>query len=59
MAEKHRFLLRVDPRLYAALERWAGDEMRSVNAQIEFLLRDATVRAGRLKASTGDDQVQR
>ena len=35
------FLLRMDPRLYAELERWARDEMRSVNGQIEFLLRRA------------------
>jgi len=39
--------LRIDPRLYAALERWAGDELRSVNAQIEYLLTDAVKRAGR------------
>lgn len=50
MAEKKRFLLRVDPRLYEALERWAADELRSVNGQIEFLLADAARRAGRVKA---------
>ena len=50
MAEKKRFLLRVDAELYAALQRWAADEMRSVNAQIEFLLREAARRAGRGKA---------
>lgn len=49
MAARKRFLLRVDPAVYEALERWAGDELRSVNAQIEFLLRDALRRAGRLK----------
>ena len=43
MTEKKRFLLRLEPELYAALERWAADELRSVNGQIEFLLR----RAGR------------
>lgn len=47
MAEKKRFLLRLDADLYAALEKWAADELRSVNAQIEYLLRDAVRRAGR------------
>jgi len=41
MAEKKAFLLRIDPALWAALERLAQGELRSVNAQIEFLLRDA------------------
>lgn len=49
-AEKKKFLLRVDPRLYDALEKWAADEMRSVNGQIEYLLADALRRAGRSKA---------
>jgi hypothetical protein len=40
--------LRIDRRLYDALERWAADDLRSVNAQIEFLLRDSLRRAGRL-----------
>ncbi len=49
MAEQRKaYPLRIDPRLYDALERWAADELRSVNAQIEFLLRDALRRAGRL-----------
>jgi hypothetical protein len=48
MAEKKKFLLRIDPELYDALERWAADELRSVNAQIEFLLRQALRRNGRL-----------
>lgn len=50
MAEKKRFLLRLDPHLYAALERWAADELRSVNAHIEYLLRQAARKAGRLRA---------
>ena len=49
MPEKKRFLLRLDPGVYAALEHWAADEFRSANGQIEFLLRDALRRAGRLK----------
>lgn len=47
MAERKRYLLRIDPRLYDVLERWSADELRSVNAQIEYLLSDAARRAGR------------
>ena len=46
MAEKKAFLLRIDPALWAALERLAQGELRSVNAQIEFLLRDALSHRG-------------
>ena len=53
MAEKKKFLLRIDPDLYNALERWASDELRSANAQIEFLLKEALKRAKRDKASSG------
>lgn len=48
MGERKPFLLRLDPQLHEALQRWADDELRSVNAQIEFLLRQALSRAGRL-----------
>ncbi|HWP96981.1 MAG TPA: hypothetical protein VN426_09020 [Syntrophomonadaceae bacterium] len=48
MASKKSFLLRVDPGMYEALEKWSADELRSVNAHIEYLLRDALKRAGRL-----------
>jgi hypothetical protein len=48
MTERKPFLLRIDPRLHEALQRWADDELRSVNAQIEFLLRRALSDAGRL-----------
>jgi len=47
MAERKPFLLRLDPRLYEALRGWADDELRSVNAQIEFLLRQALRQANR------------
>jgi hypothetical protein len=53
MAEKKRFLLRLDDAVYGALERWASDELRSVNGQIEFVLKDALKRAGRLKPGGG------
>jgi hypothetical protein len=41
MAERKPFLLRIDPALWADLEAWAQDELRSVNGQIEFILRQA------------------
>ncbi|MBF2001260.1 MAG: hypothetical protein IGS50_22235 [Synechococcales cyanobacterium C42_A2020_086] len=47
--EKKRFLLRLDPELYAVLEKWAADELRSVNAQVEYLLKEAAQRSGRWK----------
>jgi hypothetical protein len=49
MAKKKNFPLRIDPALYEVIERWAQDEFRSVNAHIEFLLREAAKREGRLK----------
>ncbi|WP_197028353.1 MULTISPECIES: hypothetical protein [unclassified Bacillus (in: firmicutes)] len=49
MADKKRFLLRIDQKTYDALERWANDEFRSVNAQIELLLKKALKENGRLK----------
>ena len=55
MAERKAFLLRVDRALLDAVQRWANDDLRSVNAQIELLLRDALKRAGRLPKPTGDD----
>jgi hypothetical protein len=42
MAERKQFLLRIDPQLWAELEAWAADELRSVNGQIEYVLREAT-----------------
>jgi hypothetical protein len=51
VAERKPFLLRIDADLYAALARWADDEMRSLNGQIEFLLRRALAGAGRLSTS--------
>ena len=48
MAERKPFLLRVDRALLDAVQRWADDDLRSLNGQIEFLLRDAVKKAGRL-----------
>jgi hypothetical protein len=47
MAPRKGFPLRLDPRVYEALRRWADDELRSVNAQIELVVRDALRAAGR------------
>lgn len=49
MAKKESFLLRTDPEVLDALRRWANDELRSANGQLEFLLRRALIREGRLK----------
>lgn len=48
VADKKPVLLRIDPELHEALQRWAGDELRSVNAQIEYLLRRSLQDAGRM-----------
>jgi len=53
MSEKKKFLLRLDERLFAALEKWAADDLRSVNAEIEFILANAVKKAGRLKGAGG------
>ncbi|MFZ3102147.1 MAG: hypothetical protein WA131_10415 [Desulfitobacteriaceae bacterium] len=52
---KKQFPLRLDPNLYSALERWAADEFRSVNAHIEFLLREAARKANRLNSQTNSE----
>jgi hypothetical protein len=49
MSERKAFLLRIDPKLLEAVQRWADDDLRSLNAQIEFLLRRTLRDAGRLK----------
>jgi hypothetical protein len=58
MAERKPFLLRIDADLFAALEAWAQDELRSVNGQIEYLLRQAIEkRKGRQPARADADEV--
>jgi hypothetical protein len=49
VSERKPFLLRVDPKVLKALEKWASDDLRSVNGQIEYLLRKALAEAGRAK----------
>ncbi|RFU39413.1 hypothetical protein DZF91_22340 [Actinomadura logoneensis] len=51
--ERKKILLRLDPAVHDALARWAGDELRSTNAQIEFLLRRALADAGRMPKDAG------
>ena len=53
MVERKTLLLRLDPTVHDALARWAADELRSTNAQIEFLLRRALAEAARLPDGTG------
>jgi hypothetical protein len=62
MAERKPFLLRLDRATHDALERWAADELRSLNAQIEYLLRRSLREAGRLSHpatdSSGDAEAE-
>ncbi len=53
MAEKKAFLLRLDASMFDALQRWAADDLRNANAQMEFLLRMSLREAGRLPSSEG------
>ena len=53
MTERKSVLLRLDPAVHDALAKWASDELRSTNAQIEFLLRRALAQAGRLPGRAG------
>jgi len=55
VAERKPFLLRIDSTVLDAVQRWANDDLRSLNAQIEFLLRDALRRAGRLPRVDGNE----
>jgi hypothetical protein len=55
MPEKKKFLLRIDENVHAALEKWAADDLRSINAQIEFLLTQAVKNAGRVKITNPNE----
>ena len=59
MAERKPFLLRMDPRILEALQAWAADDLRSLNGQIEFLLRRALERESRLPAKNGESGENR
>jgi hypothetical protein len=56
--ERKSFLLRVDPKLHDALRRWADDDFRSLNAQIEMLLRQVVHKSGRLKDENHHEERQ-
>jgi hypothetical protein len=58
MAQRKPFLLRLDPSTHEALQAWADSELRSINAQIEYLLRKALREAGRLPSSKEEDQSE-
>ena len=53
MSKREAFLMRVDPEVLDAVRRWARDDLRSVNAQVEVILRRALMREGRLPKKTG------
>jgi hypothetical protein len=55
VAEKKAYPLRINAEVLAAIQRWSDDELRSLNAQIEYLLRDALRRAGRLPHATSKE----
>ena len=54
MASKKSFVLRIDEDVYKALEKWAADEFRSVNGQIEWMVSQKLKELGRLKAGKGE-----
>jgi hypothetical protein len=56
VGERKPFLLRIDPELYDALQRWASDELRSLNGQIEFVLRQGLRAAGRVPREDGREE---
>jgi hypothetical protein len=56
MAEKKAYPLRINAEVLAAAQRWADDELRSLNAQIEYVLRDALRKAGRLPGPRQDNE---
>lgn len=58
MSEKKKFLLRLDEHLYTALEKWAADDLRSVNAQIEFLLKEVVRKAGRTREAKNNEEIK-
>ena len=59
MAERKPFLLRIDSAVLEAVQKWAADDLRSMNAQVEFILREALKRAGRMKDSDADEALKK
>lgn len=59
MAKRKQYPLRIDPTVWDAIERWAADDMRSANGQVEWILREALRRAGRLPSkATREEEGQ-
>ena len=56
MAARKSFALRIDVKIFEAMQRWSKDDLRSLNAQIEFVLRDALRRSGRLQRPEDQDE---
>jgi len=56
MSDKKAYPLRINAQVLAAMQRWSDDELRSLNAQIEYVLRDALRNSGRLKAAAAVDE---
>jgi len=59
LADKKAYPLRISPEVLDAVQRWAEDELRSVNAQIEYVLRDALRKAGRMKAESNSESKKK
>ncbi|HLK31204.1 MAG TPA: hypothetical protein VKT28_21680 [Puia sp.] len=59
MADKKSFVLRIEEATYKALEKWAADEFRSVNGQIEYLLNNALKDTGRIKPASNKSQTEK
>ena len=57
--DRKAFLLRIDPELWAELETWAADELRSVNGQVEYVLRQAVQKRKRAQAAQDDEERKR
>ena len=58
MSKRKAFALRVDEKTFAAMQRWAEDDLRSLNGQIEYVLREALRKAGRLPAPDAQDSKE-
>jgi hypothetical protein len=59
MSDKKPFVLRIDPDKLKALEKWAADEFRSTNGQIEYIIDQALRKSGRMKTKTGNNESEK
>ncbi len=59
MAKKKAFVLRLQPEMMSALEKWASDDFRSINGQIEWLLHDALRKSGRLSGKEKREEIDK